>query len=217
MWFDNNDPRLLESLSEVISVPEVEVVSHRIYQHPSELIYLVGEIRNKSEYNINVEINAYLFEKDKVKGFGWSSTLIPIIVPEQKTPFRVLFHDIKGRFDKYSLKTKFGIIKQDPFREFKILEHNHYKSESGNFIVEGKVKNIGLCDISIVKAIGTFYEVNGIILAFDTKSTNPENLKVNEEGEFKLTVPSKLLSSMVKYYSLDFWTPTGLNLVSIKW
>ncbi len=217
MWFDNSDPQLLDSSYEIISVPEIEVISHRIYQHPSGLIYLIGEIKNKSEYNINVEINAYLFMEDRVKGFGWGLTLIPVIVPEQKTPFRIIFHDVKGYFDRYSLKTKFGIIKQDPFREFKILEQNDYKNDAGNFIVEGKIKNIGIRDISTVKAIGTFYEKNGSIIAFDIKSINPECLKVDEEGEFRLIVPSKLLSDMVKCYRLDFWTPTGLNLVSIKW
>jgi len=112
---------------------------------------------------------------------------------------------------------KFGVTKQKPFREIKILEDHFNVEGSGYFTVYGRLKNVSQIKIDLVKVIGAFYEKNNKILAFDIKPSKPENLEADEEGEFRLTVPSRILSNLVKSYSLDFWTPTGLNLYSIKW
>jgi hypothetical protein len=217
MWFDNRDPEFLDVASETFPIPELDVVSHRIYRHPSGMIYLIGEVKNRFECNLSVEVNAYLLEGGKVRGFGWASTLIPILIPGQKSPFRVIFNNVKDGFNHYSIKVKFGVTKQNPFREMKILEHYFNVNDSGYFIVYGRLKNVSQNKVDLVKVIGSFYGKDSAILALDIKPSKPESFEAYEEGEFRLTVPSRLLSTLVKSYSLDFWTPTGLNLFSIKW
>jgi len=217
MWFDNKDPEFLDASSETVPIPELDIVSHRIYRHPSGMIYLIGEVKNRHECNLSVEVNAYLLEGEQVRGFGWASTLIPILIPGQKSPFRVIFHNVKDSFNRYSIRVKFGVTKQNPFREIKILEHCFYVDDSGCFIVYGRLKNISQNRVDLVKVIGAFYEKDNNILALDIKPSKPESFEAYQEGDFRLTVPSRLLSAMVKSYSLDFWTPTGLSLFSIKW
>lgn len=211
------EPIFLKIDSKIFSMPEIKIISNKIYRDPSGLIYVIGEVVNNTQENLNIEIVSYLYKENSVKGFGWSSTLIPILMPYQKSPFRIIFKPITEDIECYSLKIKFGTTKQKPYRNFKILEHKSYLDENGYFNVYGKLKNIGLVEADYIRVIGTFYQKDNSIVAFDSKILEPKKLKANEEGRFKLIVPSKLLSNLINSYNLDFWTPTGLYLVSLKW
>lgn len=211
------EPIFLKNNSKIFFIPEVKIISSKIYRDPSGLIYVIGEVMNNTQENLNIEIVSYLYKEGLVKGFGWSSTLIPILIPYQKSPFRIIFKPIIEDIEYYSLKIKFSTTKQNPYRNFKIIEQGSYFDENGYFNVYGKLKNVGSIEADYIRIIGTFYQKDNSIVAFDSKILEPKKLKTNEEGHFKLIVPSKLLSNIISSYNLDFWTPTGLYLVSLKW
>jgi hypothetical protein len=209
---------LLKPTSEVISPPEVEVLTHGLYKDNTGMYKIIGEVKNVSSKNLIIEIIAYLYVKKSIAGFGWGFTTIPILVPNQKSPFFIIIKPTtQEKIDRYSLKIKFGTTIQQPYRELKVLMHYSYIDNFGYFHVIGKIRNEGSQDVIDVIVIGTFYDITGTIIAVNSTHVTSEKLTIGQEALFELIIKDKVISYKIINYNLDVWSSTGLYIVSPKW
>lgn len=207
----------LRPTSEIISVSGVEILSSNFYVDASGLCHIVGEVKNISENNTIIEIVAHLYNGENNRiGFGWGFASILVLTPGEKSPFEILISRLKADVKLYKLKAKFGTTTQKPYEGIKILWAESYTDNFGHFRVEGEVKNEGNQDVTLVRAVGTFYDITRAI-ATDSTWTNPKNLCVNGVAQFELVVTDKVLSYEIDNFSLQIWTLHGLYIVSPKW
>lgn len=204
-------------IGQTFSVPEISFLEYGLYKNSNNIFYFIGTIKNLSKNNIVVEIVSNAYFKNYSVGFGWGCPIIPILLPNQISPFRIFLALKDEHIDFYTIRAKFGVSNQQPYRSLKFLESGSYINKDGFFCVKGKIQNIGSRDVEYLKIVGTFYNNVDELIGVQVNQIPSKVLGVGEVSSFELILADAQTSSNVSNFCLDFWTPTGLYLVSLKW
>lgn len=165
--------------------PPVIIVSHTSYrEEETGWIYdIYGEVQNVSTTNIRgVIIKATIYDN---RGYIIDSKIkfvyIPVLVPNQKSPFRLCYFYPKGV--RYELEIfSYSETSSEPYREFNIPSHELMANDGSDYytppphsghiyVVRGKVVNIGNQTTYKGHVCVTFYDTKGNVIGCGDSST----------------------------------------------
>jgi hypothetical protein len=85
-----------------------------------------------------------------------------------------------------------------------ILSHNSFTDSIGYLHVVGEIKNNYPSTVTFVKIVGTFYDVNNIVVGTDFTYTNPSDIGSGQTVPFELLLTSASLPiSQIDHYNLQ--------------
>jgi hypothetical protein len=85
-----------------------------------------------------------------------------------------------------------------------ILSHNSFTDSIGYFHVVGEIKNNYPSTATFVKIIGTFYDVNNIVVGTDFTYANPSDITSGQKAPFELLLMSASVPiSQIDHYNLQ--------------
>jgi len=181
--------------------PPVVILSHRSFVWYITTLWIAGEFQNVGTTNLEwVRITAVYYSPagtiigtDDAYAGG-----IHLLTPGQKSPF-IIFAGISypSAIDA-SLIASYTVVvrsyepttKEPPYRNLEIVWSSSGTDVDGDYHVSGQIKNNGTITASGVKAVATFYGVNGTVVDAWFNYAEPENLHPNDMGAFDIELYS---------------------------
>jgi len=122
------------------------------------------------------------------------------MLPGRKSPYDLIFTDTgqSAKVNRYTLTIEYSVTTTIP-QLLKFIQNSSYM-DSINFLhVIGQIQNTG-ASTTYVKAIATFYNSSGGIVATSFTYTDPSSLAANQTAPFEILLSSR--TNLVHSYSL---------------
>jgi hypothetical protein len=124
-----------------------------------------------------------------------SVAFLPVERTKSKIPSFMSTNETKGSMPEIS-------IDNNP-SGLQILSHNSFMDTLGYRHVVGEIKNNYPSTATFVKIIGTFYDVNNIVVGTDFTYTNPSDIGSGQKAPFELLLTSASIPvSEIDHYTL---------------
>lgn len=173
----------------VRAAPQIEIVSHTSYLDFIGYYNVVGEVHNTGDQAAkDVLITATLYNSgNEVIATPISYTRLDVLLPDRKSPFRIVFVDIaqSALVDHYSLDVDFTPTDSIP-EKLEIISHNS-TSGSGMLIIAGEIENTGDLEATLVEVIATGYDEAGNVVEEDRSYLTPTHvLGAHQKATFQI-------------------------------
>jgi len=173
------------SASAVDLADGVVVVSSSQYTS-ADYLYIVGEVRNDTAGNVRfVRVTAtYFNETGGVLGTDFSYTVHDILVPGQKSPFRVM-RNIPPGYARYELAVQYSATSNIPVPPLAILSTREWTDSLGSLWLVGEVQNTTATTLQYVKVIITLYDLTGTVVNAEYHYAYIDPLLPGQKSPFK--------------------------------
>jgi hypothetical protein len=210
------------SLVPVYAKEEVVILdNHSFYISPEGTLYVVGEVQNVRDKDVQfVRITATFYdENNTVVGTNTSTSGLRMMPPGAKSPFQVSMDDENKiqKMKNYSLKINSYDGVTQPFpKTLMILSNSSYVSVAGFLNIVGEVKNNGSSESTFTRVIATCYDDNGTVVYMNTGLTVPNVLASGQNATFNLIIYDKNQSGKVTNYALQAESDEAILIPEIQ-
>ena len=165
----------------------VAILSSTGYVSRTGRYFVVGEVQNLAEYNIeNVMVDIEFFGKDNERiGSSFAKLDMPIIFPGQMLPFEADF--LEKDVGSYKLKVSDGQKSGwNPYLGFEILNHKSHYEPGLYYSVFGDIRNKLNEQRDFVDIVATFYDKKGVVVGMKYVYMDIEDFRPGQSFEFEL-------------------------------
>ena len=149
---------------------------------------IVGEVENVGSSNREyVKITATFYDSNEnVLDTSFSFTGVDVLLPGQKSPFKIMSLESNLPVDHYSLQVDNGYTTSaSPYRLLDIKGVTESTS-FGYYTIRGEVENYGSIDATYVKVISTLYNSQGEVIGTDFTFTDPSDINAGRKAPFEI-------------------------------
>lgn len=196
---------ITQAASDII---HIDILNHSSYVETMGYYDIVGEVKNTGVNNlISITITATFYDSsDDFIDTALGYTDVDILIPNQKSPFKIISLNplVEANMDYYTLEiTNVDITEEEPYTGLQILNHSHNIDSSGYYQILGEVKNNGDEVANSTKLVATYYNSDGIVIAAESRATNPWELSIGQTVSFEITLYENSLSTKIDNYVLQ--------------
>jgi hypothetical protein len=179
--------------------PAIVILSSSTYTSSSSR-YIVGEVRNDALSNVDyVKVIVSMYDSNNVFiGTDYGYTLMNMLTPAQRSPFRVLISDPPANFHHYTLKVEGSITTTQPLQGLVIASSGDRPASIENWhYVYGEVRNDSGGSAKYIQIVATGYDAQGTVIMADYGYTSQAELAADEIGPFEMLITA--WNSPVRY------------------
>lgn len=181
----------------------VEVIDDNHYTDDSGYLYIVGEVKNTGDVNLEyVEIIATIYDDSTVVGSQSTFTMLDILEPNQDSPFKIMKQEPDSWTD-YTLEIDYSSTLSTPYNELQIQGVSDSEDDLGYYYINGEVENTGTEGVEYVEVVASIYDSGGNIIETNFVYTNPETLDPGDTAPFEFMIDTGPLPSNIDQYSLQ--------------
>jgi hypothetical protein len=183
----------------------VYVVSSSAYTDTVSSLYVVGEVINSTPGNVwLVRVTCTLRNASgDVVRMEYTYTMIDVLAPGQKAPFKIRFYDYPD-YASYDLTVTYSSTSQPARTGVSVLSSSTW-SGYGLYTV-GEVKNNTTGNVEWVRVVVTYYDASGRVTNADYTYVLLDVLGPDQKGPFKIYADNRPYSSYA--FSVQYW-PTS--------
>lgn len=154
-----------------------------------EYYYLVGEVFNPSESNINfVEVVATFYnDAETVIGTSFTYTELDIILPDDTVPFEISSYPDKIQPASCKLSVDYQATEEQPFAGLIVKSHSTSVDDMGYYKIVGEVENTSNMPAEFVEIIATYYDSSGDVIGTDFTYTAIDVVEAGDTAPFELS------------------------------
>jgi hypothetical protein len=167
----------------------------------TDYYYLVGEILNSSDSNINfVEVVATFYdEAGTVIGTAFTYTYIDIVLSNDTAPFEISSYPDEIQPASYKLGCDYQTTKEQPFAGLSIKSHSASIDDMGYYKIVGEVENNSTMPAEFVEVLATFYNSSGDVIGVAFTYTYIDVVEAGDTVPFELSsYPRKIKPASYK-------------------
>ena len=185
--------------------PQIEVVSHTSYIDGEGYYNIVGEVHNVGDQAADYVIISATFynSSDAEIGDGFANASMNRLLPDKKSPFRILFLEktLSILVHHYSLNVDF-IPNVDPITLFsekiEIVYDESLIDDFGYMHIIGEVSNIGEV-ISYFEVVATGYDEAGKVVEVGFASSDQSECSLPQTMPFEIIILSENVELINSY------------------
>lgn len=192
------------NLEDVLDRPELNILQAKLIKRDS-VYSVIGEIQNTDNYPAHISINSVLYDKNGTKITSYSPLFYTNhkILPKEITPFRIDFEEVSEKLSKTFKPDAYQpyVFKSEPI-SIKLFcqavgeEREIYKNvdiqelifDSEKKVLQGKLINSGIYEVTIPQLIISFYNQNDEIIWVE-KSFLPYSVRPQRKETFEVKLP----------------------------
>jgi hypothetical protein len=154
-----------------------------------EYYYLVGEVFNPSESNINfVEVVATFYnDTETVIGTSFTYTELDIILPDDTVPFEISSYPDKIQPASCKLSVDYQTTEEQPLAGLIVKSHSTSVDDMGYYKIVGEVENTSNMPAEFVEIIATYYDSSGDVIGTDFTYTAIDVVEAGNTAPFELS------------------------------
>jgi len=158
----------------------VQILTHAKFVDGLGYTDVVGEVQNSGSENLHLVTMAATFfdAANNVIDNSTAVTLMDILTPQQKSPFKVISTKPRLNVDHYRIEVSDATISnREPNRSLKIRGvSGGVNAVNGFYDVKGEVLNNGTSIARFVEVLVTFYDSSGSVVELGSTFTDPSDL-----------------------------------------
>lgn len=166
----------------------VQILTHTKFVDGLGYIDVVGEVQNAGSQNLQlVTLAATFFDAaNNVIDNSTAVTLMDVLTPQQKSPFKVISTKAGLNVDHYRIEVSDATFSnREPNRSLKIRGvSSGVNAVNGFYDVKGEVLNNGTSIARFVEVVVTFYDSSGSVVALGSTFTDPSDLDPSMAAPF---------------------------------
>ncbi|TES93263.1 MAG: hypothetical protein E3J88_00360 [Anaerolineales bacterium] len=178
--------------------PGVRVVKDNYIDSGTGYVRFLGVVENTGNVPLEfVNIYVHLLDEDgNLVGSNKSPSDIEVVYPGKTSPFSVIFSpsDSSG-WQTYEIDVEFDIESQDkdylPPDLVVVSSSGPQKGDSGVYMIEGEIKNIGSIPSTWLKVFGALYNAEGEIISVEIAWPDIKVLQPDQSFPFTLLFSDK--------------------------
>lgn len=194
---------LVSSTPSVNAVAQVTILSHSGYTDSLGWYYVVGEVQNTGDMNLEyVEITATFYDSSNVVvDTSFTFADLSVLLVGRKSPFKVILVDTEqsAKVDHYSLGVTYDVSEFGKPEGLEILSSSSYVDILGWMHVVGEIKNVGVYATTYVEVIATVYDSTGKVIDCAFTFSNPSDLEADQKAPFEIMLMSDKVSLVDSY------------------
>jgi hypothetical protein len=197
----------------------VYVVSSSVYTHTISSLYVVGEVINNTSGNVSsVRVTCVLRNAGRdVVRMEYAYTMIDVLAPGQKAPFRVGFYDYPD-YSSYDLTVTYFSTAQPTRTGVSVLSSDSWTDPLSSWLhTVGEVQNNTTGNVEWVKVVATYYDASGRVTNAHYNYVLLDVLGPGQKGPFKILTDNRPYSSYafgVEYRPTSNPPATGVPVLS---
>jgi hypothetical protein len=200
------------------ATPSVSIVSSSAYTNTFGTLYIVGEVLNNTPDNVTfVRVTATLHNSNgDVIRANYTYTLIDVLAPGQKAPFKIPFDDYPSEYASYRLSATYATTIQSAKSGVSLLSSSTWDSGLGDLYTVGEVQNNTGGNVEFVKIAATYYNAAGVVTNADYTYTDIDILGPGQKGPFKIYTDDRLYDTYTLSVDYNVTTESPPSGISIK-
>jgi len=193
------------NIQSVKAAAQINLLTHSGWLDSTGYYHVVGEVENVGNDAAGlVEITVTFYNSsDVVVATSSTYPALDILLAGRKSPFEVLIVDTAqaAKVHHYSLSVTFSVATPIP-ENLQILSQSSYTDGLGYMHIVGQIKNTAAAIATYVKAIVTFYNSTGNVVAAILTFSNPEHLNAGQTAPFEAILVYTNRVPLVASYAL---------------
>lgn len=186
---------------------------------------VIGEVKNGGNLSMtDIQLTASFYcssgkligAKEELSAIISNYAEIPILAPGETSPFKIALSreqiaqlenfDV-DKMEKFKVVGEYNTTDEELYKRFEIPHSaGEFDNATGQYLVNGTVKNVGNKPVEQVTVVGTFFDNQTMII--EVRQTSfADSLRSGEEAQFALTVPDETIAQRIETYSMQAFEP----------
>lgn len=194
---------LLSSVPSVKAAGEVSLVSHTGYVDSSGYYYVVGEVENTGDVNVNfVWMTAMFYDSNNsLIGLQDGPAYVKVLLIGRKSPFMIMVRAYGAQIHHYTIvqPINFEVYPEGLPLALEIVQESSYiEPQTGCMHIVGEIRNNGGQTATTVFVYATYYNTTGNVVAV-SMDLNPRYIDPGQNATFDIILEADRVPYVASY------------------
>lgn len=224
---------LVSSILEFMVLPtygtaQVTILTHSGWLDAAGFYHISGEVQNTGENAVElVKVIATFYDSSNIViGTSSTYTTLGIIPSGRKSPFEILllYASQAAKVDHYGLNVTYS--SSSPLPQMLEIPSNSSFVDTNFMHIVGEIRNIATETATYVKAIATFYNTEGQVVATTSTYSDPSDIESNQKAPFHIMllytnrvplVSTYVLTAESDQYDVKYESSPAAQIFIVAW